>query len=457
MDLTHRCATELRTLLKERAVSPTELAEACLRRVETINGAVNAIVTLNERLLDDARALEEVGDPTAPLYGLPVGIKDTTQTAGIRTTFGSPLHRNLVPSADAVVVARLRAAGALILGKTNTPPFAIGGNTVNEVFGATRNPWNLSRTCGGSTGGGAAALAAGMVTLADGSDLGGSLRMPASFCGVVGLRPSPGLVPLAPTPHLWDRLSVAGGMGRTAGDVALFLEATCGPSPESPVCQPSVARTFLETMRPGTRLAYCSDIVDIGIQPDIEQACRQAAFELRQVGCQVDEVGLDLSDGRTAFATLRAYSLLATHHGHRYRHDELGTNLGSNLKSALKTSAQEFAAAEAYRSTLWRRLKVFFNNYQALLTPCMAISPFPVEQDHPVEVAGRQMTSYHDWFAPTSVLSVTGLPVASVPCGLDTLGLPVGMQIVGPPLGEGRVLGIANTIQQASPIGLPPL
>ncbi len=454
-DLALRGATELRTLLAAGKVSPTELAQVCLRRVQEINGSVNAIVTLNERLLDDARTLEQQGKPRGLLYGLPVGIKDTTPTAGLRTTFGSRLFASFVPVRDAVVVERLRAAGALILGKTNTPPFAVGGTTTNELFGPTRNPWDLRRTSGGSTGGGAAGLACGMVALAEGTDLGGSLRMPASFCGVVGLRPSPGLVPLTPTPSLWDRLSVAGGMGRTAEDVALFLEATCGPSPESPVAQPCQGRKFMEEVRPGSRLAYCPDIAGIGIQPDIEEACHRAAFELPQCGYHVEEVSLDLSAGRAAFGMLRGYSLLATHYRHLNQLEKLGKNLAGNLQSALEARAEDLAAAEATRSAIWRQFRDLFRTYDALLTPCMAVSPFPVEEDFPHLVAGRRMETYYDWFAPTAVLSLAGLPVASVPCGFDEQRLPVGLQIAGPPLGEARVLTIAREIQRAVPVGHP--
>lgn len=450
-------AAALRKLLLCGEVSPIDVAGACLRRVEELNGSVNAIVTLNERLLDEARALEEGRKEKGLLWGLPVGIKDTTLTAGLRTTYGSPLYQDLVPAADAVVVQRLRAAGALVVGKTNVPPFAVGGTTSNEIFGATRNPWDTSRTPGGSTGGGAAALACGMIALADGTDLGGSLRLPASFCGVVGLRPSPGLVPNAPAAHLWDRLSVAGGMGRTAEDVALFLEATCGPSGESPVCQPGKERRFMADVRPGTRLAYCADIAGIGIQPDIEEACRSAAKELVQSGCRLEEVSLDLSYATAAFRALRGHSLLATHYGHLPRLEELGENLESNLRAALAMRARDLARAEGARTRLWRSFRSFFERHDALLTPCTAVSPFPVEQDFPREVAGRRMKTYYDWFAPTSVLSLTGLPVASVPCGRDRSGLPVGMQIAGPPLGEAHVLALARELQSAVPVGLPSL
>src|ERR671915_1413963 len=299
-------ATELRRLLLSRDLSPVEVVEGALERIQEVNPTVNAIVTLNERALDEARALELRGRGNAGLlYGLPVGIKDVTPVKGLRTTYGSQLYRDNVAREDALVVRRLREAGAVIIGKTNTPEFAAGGNTFNEVFGRTRNPWNLDRSAGGSTGGGAAALATGMIALAEGTDLGGSLRIPASFCGVVGLRPSPGLVPTHPTDYVWDTLQVSGPMARTAEDVALMLQAVCGPSPLSPLAQPIDGRDFMGAVERGTRrglrVAYCRDVAGIGIDEGIEAVCRQSVFELKQAGVHVEEVQLDLSVGREAF------------------------------------------------------------------------------------------------------------------------------------------------------------
>src|SRR5438105_8395181 len=248
IDLPYPPATELRRLVADREVSPVEVVQACLARFERYNGAINAVVTLNERALDDAGVLERRlarGEPPGPLCGLPVGIKDVTPVAGLRTTFGSPLYKDHVPTEDALVVQRLRAAGAVILGKTNCPEFAAGGNTFNEVFGPTRNPWDPALSAGGSTGGGAAALVTGMIALAEGTDLGGSLRIPASFCGVVGLRPSVGLVPTYPAEWLWDSLQVEGPMARPAEDIALMLQAVAGPRPLSPLAQPVEGRDFV--------------------------------------------------------------------------------------------------------------------------------------------------------------------------------------------------------------------
>src|SRR5438552_785926 len=344
-DLADRSATELARLVASREVSPVEVVEACLERVERYNPAVNAVVTLNPRALDDAGELElrlvrreEVG----LLAGLPVGIKDVTPVAGLRTTYGSPLYRDHVPTEDALVVQRLRAAGAIILGKTNCPEFAAGGNTFNEVFGRTRNPWDPTRSAGGSTGGGAAGLATGMIALAEGTDLGGSLRIPVSF-------------------------------------------------------------------------------------------------------------------GRKAFLALRGLWFVAQMFPRMEQLDRFGANVAGNIRAGLDTSTRDLGAAEAARGRMWHLFREFFGKFDHLLTPCMAVPPFPVDQNYPDTVAGKKMETYVDWIAPTFVLSLTGLPVASVPCGLDPDGLPVGLQIVGKPFGEEALLALAAQVQRRHPIGRPPL
>jgi len=438
------------------------VVEAALARVERHNLALNAVVTLNPQAMDDARALDlriAAGQNPGPLAGVPVGIKDVTQVAGLRTTFGSPLYRDHVPGEDALVVRRLRAAGAVILGKTNTPEFAAGGNTWNDVFGRTRNPWNPAKSAGGSTGGGAAALATGMIGLAEGTDLGGSLRIPASFCGVVGLRPSPGLVPTWPSDWAWDTLQVTGPMARTAADVALMLQAVAGPSPLAPIRQPVDGRDFVAAVRKGPakdlRVAYCPDIAGIGIDPGIESVCRRAAHRLAECGVGVDEIALDLSAGREAFLALRGLWFVAWMQDRLDRLEEFGINVKHNTRAGLAGLVPDIAKAETARGRIWHTFRTFFERYDHLLTPTMAVPPFPVEQNYPDTVAGKVMQTYVDWIAPTFVLSLTGLPVASVPCGLDGEGMPVGMQIVGRPEGEEAVLALAARMQEMVPIGLP--
>jgi len=393
------------------------------------------------------------------LCGLPVGIKDVTPVKGLRTTFGSTLYKDFVPAADALVVQRLRAAGAVILGKTNTPEFAAGGNTWNEVFGRTRNPWDPAKSAGGSTGGGAAALASGMIALAEGTDLGGSLRIPASFCGVVGLRPSPGLVSTFPSDWAWDTLQVTGPMARTAEDVALMLQAVAGPSPFAPLRQPVEGRDFVAAVRNGParrlRVAYCPDIAGIGIDPGIESVCRAAAHRLGECGVAVDEIALDLSAGRDAFLALRGLWFVTWMQERLDRLEELGVNVRNNTRAGLAGLVPDLARAEATRGKIWHAFRTLFERYDHLLTPTMAVAPFPVEQNYPETVAGKTMQTYVDWLAPTFVLSLTGLPVASVPCGLDGDGMPVGMQIVGKPEGEEAVLALAKVMQDRIPIGTP--
>jgi len=457
-------ATELRDLLQRKDISATALTEATLAQIEKYNPAINAVVTLNERAPEEARRLDQQladGKEPGPLFGLPVGIKDVTPVAGLRTTFGCKMFANYVPNEDALIVQRLRQAGAVIIGKTNTPEFAAGGHTWNDVFGVTRNPWNPKLSPGGSTGGGAAGLATGMFALAQGTDLGGSLRIPASFCGLVGLRPSPGLVPVYPSDYLWDDLHVTGPLARTAGDVALMLQAVSGPSPVSPLYQPTQDRNFVDAVKAGVRkglkVAYCKDIAGIGIDPDIEQVCRSAAFELSQAGVEVDEIELDLSFAREAFLALRGYNFVAHFYKYLDKIDEFGINVANNLKAGLNLTPETLGAAEDARTRLWNLFRDFFQKYDHLLTPCMAVPPFPIEQNYPETIAGKKMATYVDWIAPTFVLSLTSLPVASVPCGLDGNGLPVGIQIVGRSLGEETVLAFAKVIQDANPIGLPDL
>src|SRR5687768_11646444 len=297
-------ATAIARGVAEGATSAVSIVEAALERVAKFNEQLNAIVTLNPTAVDEARAIDErvAAGETLPLAGVPVGIKDVTPVAGLRTTYGSPFYTQHVPYEDALVVRRLRDAGAVIVGKTNTPEFAAGGNTWNDVFGRTRNPWDPSKSAGGSTGGGAVGLATGMIALAEGTDLGGSLRIPASFCGVVGLRPSPGLVPTHPSDWVWDTLQVTGPMARTAEDVALMLQVIAGPSPFSPLRQPTAGRDFVGAVRAGPkrklRLAYCPDIAGIGVDPQVERVCRQAANALANEGHSVEEISLDFAKAR---------------------------------------------------------------------------------------------------------------------------------------------------------------
>jgi amidase len=455
-------ASNVAARVRAGAVSPVAIIESALARIEERNPELNAVVTLNPRALDDARALEKriaKGEDVGLLAGVPVGIKDVTPVAGLRTTYGSPIYRDNVGTEDALVVDRFRKAGAIIIGKTNTPEFAAGGNTWNDVFGRTRNPWNPAKSAGGSTGGGAVGLATGMFAIAEGTDLGGSLRIPASFCGIVGLRPSAGLVPTDPSDWVWDTLQVSGPMARTAEDVALALQAIAGESPRSPIGQRADGRDFVGAVRAGPkkglRVAYCPDIANIGIDASVETECRKAALGLQAAGCSVEEIAFDLSYARDAFLALRGEWFVAWMQERLERIDEFGVNVRNNTRSGLDASPRDLGAAHHARGKVWRQFQEFFAKYDHLLTPTMCVSPFPVEQNYPETVAGKQMKTYVDWLAPTFLLSMSGLPIASVPCGLDASKMPVGLQVVGRPRDEESVLALAGRIQEINPIGLP--
>jgi amidase len=458
-------ARELARLVRERQLSPVEVLDAHLAAIERANPAVNAIVTLAaDQAREAARAAEGAvkrGDAPGLLHGIPVAIKDITPTAGIRTTWGSPLFADHVPKEDAEVVRRIKRAGAIVVGKTNTPEFAAGGNTVNRVFGATRNPWDPRLSASGSTGGGGAALAAALVPLAEGTDFGGSLRTPASFCGVVGLRTTAGLIPRHPFTLPWHDQSVAGPMARDAEDCALFLDAMTGFSALSPLSVPPASESAQRTVARaedlrGVRLAYAPSLGCTGIDPEVARICREAAAALERHGAAVEEIALDLADGRDAFLTLRGEAMVGNHLVRLERLDELGANLAGNIRLGLGVQALDIARAEHKRAEIWHRWRALFGRFDLVLTPTTPVLPFPVEQDYPTEIAGRKLESYIDWVAQTFLVSLAALPAVSVPAGLSASRLPVGLQIVGPRLSEPRILACAKFVERERPIGWAP-
>lgn len=458
-DLARLDAVPLAAAIRSRQVSPCEVVEAVIDRIERCDGPVNSVCTIaREQARQAALAAEAAvmqGAPLGPLHGVPVGIKDVTPTAGIRTTFGSRLYETNIPATDAEVVRRLKAAGAIVVAKTNTPEFAAGANTFNEVFGVTRNPWDTRLSAGGSTGGGAAALAAGLIPLAEGTDFGGSLRVPASFCGVVGLRPTPGLTPMRPGVLPWDSLRVSGPMARTAEDVALMMSAIAGPCAESPISLPVSMDGLLDQVRSfsvkGLKVGYVDDVSGVGIDGGIASLCRRAAHALADAGAIVEETVLDLADGCEAFPVLRGAAVLLTHRSRMDQIEQMGKNLAGNIRYGQSLTLAQVVEAEAARARLWERTCAFFSRFDILLTPCVPVPPFPVEQNHPTHIGGRPMKSYIDWIAPTYVLTLVGVPTASVPAGLDGNGLPVGVQVAAPHLGEATVLGVARILQQLVP------
>ncbi|HEX9463846.1 MAG TPA: amidase family protein [Alphaproteobacteria bacterium] len=464
-DITKLGAAEIARRVRAREISPVAVVEAHLAAIERTNPLVNAVVTLAaDHALDTARKLEAdlaAGRPVGPLAGVPVGIKDLTATAGIRTTYGATLYADNVPAEDALVVQRLKAAGAIVIGKTNTSEFGAGAHTFNAVFGATRNPWNPALSASGSTGGGAAGLRCGMFAIAEGTDFGGSLRTPAAFCGVVGIRPSPGLVPRYPNPTPWDILSVAGPMARSVADMALALQAMAGPSPYSPLVVPMEGRDFVAAasagIKPGLRVAYCADPAKIGVDHELERICREAAFQLQDAGASVEETDLDLSIGRSAFIQLRAQAQLTRHLHHLGKLDKLGSNIAGNIRLGLSQSPRDLALGEQGQAQIFHAFRRFFERYDCLLTPCTAVGPFPVEQNHPDSINGQPLKTYIDWVAHTFVVTLAGLPAISVPCGFTAANLPVGLQVVGPRWGEEVAFGVAKAVEDAHPVGFPSL
>ncbi len=464
LTITRLTAREIARRVGARELSAVAVLEAHLAVIARDNPVLNAICTLAaDTALAAAEALDRDlarGARPGPLAGVPVGIKDVVPTAGIRTTYGSPLYADHVPSEDALVVQRLKHAGAIIVGKTNTPEFAAGANTFNAIFGATRNPWNPALSASGSTGGGAAALASGMIALSDGTDLGGSVRTPAAFCCVVGHRPTPGLVPRHPTPQPWDTLNVAGAMARNVGDTALMLQAIAGPSTLSPLAESMKGRDFVAAASAGLpaalRVGYCPDTPRIGVEAEIERACRAAAFSLRQVGASVEEVDLDLSFARKAFLHLRGQWMVNRHFDKLDRLDRLGPNLQANIRLGLAQTPREVAEGEAGRARVFTLFREYFERHDVLLTPTTAVAPFPVEQNYPETIMGQPMASYIEWVAPTFVITLAGGPAMSVPCGLSAARLPIGLQVIGRRGEDETVFAVAGALEATHAIGWPP-
>ncbi|MBI1848549.1 MAG: amidase [Candidatus Rokubacteria bacterium] len=453
-------AADLVRLVRARKISPLEVTRAFLARIERVNPSVNAYCTVAaEEALRAARAATAAVTRKAalgPLHGVPVSIKDLTITRGIRTTFGSKIYENFVPDEDALIVERLKAAGAIVLGKTNTPEFGAGGNTFNAVFGATRNPWNLALTCGGSTGGGAVALATGMGPLAQGTDHGGSLRIPAAFCGVVGLRPSPGLVPVHPSPLGWDALSVTGPMARTVGDLALMLAAISGPDARSPISYPVDTRAFVAaTRRPsvkGLRVAWSEDLGITPVDAEVRRVAGAAARELARLGARVETAHPDFSAVVEVILTTRGARMVALHADKLPKWREvMQDNLVRNIEFGLGLTADQIGRAERLRTTLWQRVRAFLDRHDVIVTPTVPVPPFLVEQAYPSVIDGKPVPSYLHWVLLTYAFSVIGVPAISVPAGFTRDGLPVGLQIAGRWRDEATVLRVAAAFEQARP------
>ncbi|MDR8409575.1 amidase [Nonomuraea sp. 3-1Str] len=454
-ELHYLTAAEMARLVRARQVSAVELLQACLDRIEQVNPRVNAVVTLAAEQAMDAAKAADATEPQGPLHGVPVAHKDLVDTAGIRTTYGSPHYAGHVPGADDLIVRRLRHAGAITVGKTNTPEFGTGSHTVNEVFGATRNPYDLSRSAGGSSGGAAAALAAGMVPLADGSDMGGSLRNPASFCNVVGLRPTPGRVPEPSDVAAWYTLAVQGPMARTVGDVTLMLSAIAGFDPRSPFAIMERFAPDPEEGVAGLRVAWSPDLGGLPVDPATTAVTATAPAVFERLGARVERVELDLSDAEDAFRVYRAW-YYALAFGDL---TGLGPNTSWNVERGRQVTGADLARAERLRSGLYQRMAGFFDTYDVLIAPVSQVPPFPVEEPYVRRIDGVEMPDYLAWMRSAYWISVLHAPAASVPAGFTENGLPVGVQIVGRPFADAQVLRVAAAFERATGHGLrrPPL
>jgi amidase len=454
-------------LLRRREVSARELITAHIERISQVDQAVNAIITrCFDRALEQAAAADQAlalaaGEPLGLLHGLPVAHKDLVETAGVRTTFGSLMFADNVPDRDALIVSRMSGAGAISLGKTNTPEFGAGSHTVNQVFGATRNPYDLSRSAGGSSGGAAAALAARMISLADGSDLGGSLRNPAAFCNVVGLRPSPGRVPSWPLSDVTDPLSVTGPMARTVADVALLLAVISGPDPRVPlaldaqppaITDPAQVPGLLTRDLAGLRVAWSADL-GLPVDPAVRAVLGPARQQLVKLGCEVTDATPDLTGADEVFRTWRAFKF-ATAYGPLLRAPALSSQLGANVtwntERGLELTLADLTRATVLRDQLAERVGQFFADFDLLACPATQVPPFDVDLDWVHEIDGVPQQNYLDWMASAYLISATGLPAMSVPAGFTTDGLPVGLQLVGQRRADWDLLSIAHAFEVAT-------
>jgi amidase len=463
-ELCDRAASELRRLMTDRKLSPVELVDACLSRIAAINPAVNAVVTLDEDRARTAAGLAELafvrGEIRGPLQGIPILIKDTQDTAGLLTTYGSPLFAGHVPAADQASVARLRAAGAIILGKTNTPEWAAGGNTRNAVHGATGSPFDPMRSAAGSSGGSAVALACGMAPLASGSDTGGSLRNPAAYAGIVGMRPSYGLVASERRVFGWSNLSTDGPMARSVADVALMLSVMASDDVRDPLAytlpgeairgRPERWRAPSPIDLKNIRVAFTEDFGFAPTERAIRRVFRKRVERLAPLVAECREAAPDCSGADETFAVLRAALFLATH-GKTYkeRPEMLGPNVRANVEEGLRYSLEDYARAASAQTRIYRNFQSFFEGCDIIVSPAITLSPRPWAELYPTEIDGARTKSYFHWLALAYGVTLSGHPALSLPLGLDESGMPFGLQIVGSRGGDAMLLAVAAALEAA--------
>lgn len=448
-------ATEVVGRLKRREVSPLELIDALVARIEAVDGRVNALTSkCYDRARDQAKALPP-GDAARPgwLAGLPMPIKDNCDVSGVTTSQGSPIFMDTLAAKSDHTVATLEANGAIPIAKSNLPEFA-GAHTYNTVFGVTRNPWDLRMSVAGSSGGAAAALASGQAWLANGNDLGGSLRTPASFCGVLGLRPSPGRVPRKAPPLPFDPLWVEGPMARNVPDLALLFDAMCAQHPDDPLTSRPPATSWAQATRDPLapkRVAFSPDLGILPVDREVRAVCRDAMRHFRDIGAEVVEACPDFTDATEAFQTLRA-TLVAAALGHLLpnQRNRIKPDIVWNIEKGLTQSAEDTVRAERVRGRLFHAMSAFFETHDLLVCPAASVPPFPVEHTYPDAVDGVKSQTYIDWIGITFAVTLTGCPVVAIPAGFTASGLPVGLQLIGKPRGEAALLGAAALYERAT-------
>jgi amidase len=458
-DICFLTATEMAELIRRKKLSAREVLDAHLKQIERVNPKVNAIVTLvADQAIDKARKADEAqarGTALGPLHGLPIAHKDLVETAGIRTTFGSRIFKDYVPKHDAILVERIRNAGAICLGKTNAPEFGAGSQTFNAVFGATKNPYDLTKTCGGSSGGAAVSLASGMLPIADGSDSGGSLRNPAAFCGVVGFRTAPGRVAHGAVGDAWSTIAVSGPMARNVPDLALLLSVMAGSDPRCPISITEPGSRFtgnLERSFKGVRVAWFKDMGGIPFDPRVLSAVNAQRKVFESLGCIVEQAEPDWTGALESYDTLRAWGYASSQSENiRLHRDLVKDTIQWEAERGSRLTGADIAQAHTLRSTAWDNMRMFQEKYEYFITPTTQVPPFDVTQPYPTEVAGVKMSTYVEWMKVCMMISALENPSISMPCGFTDDGLPIGLQIVGRHRDEWSVLQLAHAFEQATP------
>jgi amidase len=452
---------EMARLIRAKKLSAREALAEHLKQIERVNPKVNAIVTLVPEMAAAAAAkadeMQARKETLGPLHGLPVAHKDLLETSGIRTTFGSPLYKDNIPTVDDIVVERIRRAGAITIGKTNTPEFGSGSQTFNKVFGATHNPYDLTKTCGGSSGGAAVALACGLTPVATGTDTGGSLRNPAAFCNVVGFRPSIGRVPNPNTAFAWSTLNTSGCLGRSVADLALALSTIVGPDSRAPLSINEPGERFarpLDRSFKGVRVAWFKDLGGVPFDPHVRAVVDAHRKTFESLGCIVEQAEPDFSLAEIAFRVLRAWNSANTYGTRLREHPEaFKDTLTGEIEEGLRLTGMEVARAETAHGQLWRRFQAFLEKYEYFVLPTTQLPAFDVNTPYPTEIAGVKFDNYIDWMKSCWYISATGNPAASVPGGFTPEGLPVGVQIVGRNKEDFSVLQMAHAFEQATGFG----